>query len=733
MRWELNPQVKYWRDTILNSYAQIFFSLNKTLAIIIILVTFISPFLGICGLFAVILTNLIAKLFHFNNTLIREGMYGFNALLLGLVLGFEYKLNFPFVIVFISAILLLLFFTSIVQQIFVKYKLPYLTIPFLLTYWFIYLAAGSFSFMEMQENYIYVANYKATESLSRYYTFAHSMDDWQIPLFFKSYFKTLSATFFQNSVLAGTLLALGLLYFSRIAFSLTLLGFGAAFVTFSVLGLDTALLTEYLVGSNFIFLAIAVGCFYVVPNKWTYLAVILLTPALAILYIGFQKFFFTFQLKSFTTAFVALTILFIAFLNNRWIFKYIQQVIIQYYSPEKTIYKHLSSTKRFAQSHLDKLQLPIWGKWSVSQGYKGKITHLGDWSSALDFVITNEQNRTYKGDGFVVEDYFAYNKPVVAPLDGYVREITNNVDDNPISSVNTQQNWGNTLILDHKNGLFTQLSHLKRDSFKVKVGDFVSKGQIVASCGNSGRSPEPHLHFQVQLTPQIGSKTLAYPISYFIEMKEEKPILKVFETPKEDAVIGNVEVAELLRKSLQLLPGVSVKMRQEGSEEEEIIWTVYTDSYNRTYLYCPKTNSSVWFVNDGVMFYCYDFEGDKNGLLFNFYLATYRLLLAPYREIEVTDSYPLVHFNHRILLAIQDFVAPFVLFTEATYEAQVTQCDNFFSPKQITIQTKAKTKIFNQQLDMKTFEIQFTQNGLSTFTILKNENKINYICEIVSY
>jgi len=732
MRWKLNPQVKYWRDTILNSYAQIFFSLNKTLAIIIILVTFISPFLGICGLFAVVLTNLLAKLFHFNNTLIREGMYGFNALLLGLVLGFEYKLNLPFVIIFVSAIFLLLFFTSIVQQIFVKYKLPYLTIPFLLTYWFIYLAAGSFSFMELQEQYIYVVNYKATESLSPYYSFAHSMDDWQIPLFFKSYFKTLSATFFQNSVLAGTLLALGLLYFSRIAFSLTLLGFGSAFVTFRILGLDTALLTEYLVGSNFIFLAIAVGCFYVVPNKWTYLAVILLTPALAILYIGFQKFFFTFQLKSFTTAFVALTILFIAFLNNRWVNKYIQQVIIQYYSPEKTIYKHLSSTKRFAQSHLAKLQLPIWGKWKVSQGYKGKITHLGDWSSALDFVITNEQDKTYKGDGFVVQDYFAYNKPVVAPLDGYVKEIFNNVEDNLISGVNTQENWGNTLILDHKNGLFTQLSHLKKDSFKVQVGDFVSKGQIVATCGNTGRSPEPHLHFQVQLTPQKGSKTLEYPISYFIEMKGDKPHLKVFEVPKENAVIGNVEVAELMKKSLQFIPGTRLQMSKEDSNEEPFIWTVYTDAYNRTYFYCPATNSSVWFVNDGVMFYCYDFEGDKDSLLFHFYLATYRLLLAPYREIEVKDSYPLIHFNNRVLLAIQDVVAPFVLFTEATFQAQVTQCDNFFSPKQITLQTKATAKIFSQKLDKKEFEIQFTQNGLSKFTILQNENKTNYLCEVLS-
>lgn len=730
MKWELNPQVQYWRDTILNSYSQIFFSLNKVLALIIILVTFISPFLGICGLSAVILSNLLAKTFHFNNHLIREGMYGFNALLLGLVLGFEYQFNIPFIFVFVSAIILLLFFTSIVQQIFAKYKLPYLTIPFLLTYWLVYLAAGSFHFMVMQEDYIYVLNYKATNSLSPIYQFAHIMDEWQIPVFIKSYFKTLSATFFQNSVLAGSILALGLLYFSRIAFSLTLIGFGSAFITFSVLGIDTVLLTDYLVGSNFIFLAIAVGCFYVVPNKWTYLAVILLTPALTILYIGFQKLLIPFQLKSFTAAFVVLTIIFIAFLNNRWLFKHIQQLVIQYYSPEKTIYKHLSTTKRFPQSHLAKLQLPIWGKWKVSQGYKGEITHLGDWSSALDFVITDEKSKTYRGDGYIVEGYYAYNKPVIAPLDGYVYEIANNVDDNPISTVNTKENWGNTLIIDHRNGLFTQLSHLKKDSFKVEKGEFVSKGQILANCGNSGRSPEPHLHFQVQLSPQIGSKTLEYPISYFIEIEDEKPKLKVFEIPKEESIVLNVEVADLLKKSLLLTPGMHIKLSAENAPDIELIWSVYTDAYNRTYLHCPKSNSSVWFINDGVMFYCYDFEGNKKSLLFDFYLATYRLLLAPYREIEIKDSYPLIHFNNPFWLAIQDFMAPFVLFTDATYKAKVTQCDNFFSPKQVIIKTEANTKLWNRNIGHKQFELKFTSKGLNRFVIYHHENIKNYICEV---
>ena len=130
------------------------------------------------------------------------------------------------------------------------------------------------------------------------------------------------------------------------------------------------------------------------------------------------------------------------------------------------------------------------------------------------------------------------------------------------------------------------------------------------------------------------------------------------------------------------------------------------------------------------MFYCYDFEGDKTSLLFDFYLATYRLLLAPYREIVVKDTYPLIHFNHPIWLTIQDFVAPFVLFTEASFEAIVTQCDHFFSPKQITLATKATSKIFHKKLDHKQFELVFSTKGLSQFVVQKHDNKKTYLCEI---
>ena len=188
-------------------------------------------------------------------------------------------------------------------------------------------------------------------------------------------------------------------------------------------------------------------------------------------------------------------------------------------SAEKTIYKYITSIHRFKNAHLAKIQLPFWGEWYVSQGYNGKITHLGEWGNALDFVIVDETNQTFQGSGTLREDFYCYNKPVIAPLDGYIYEIINNVEENEISGVNTSDNWGNTLVMNHLNGLFSQISHFKKDSFKVVVGDYVSKGTVLGTCGNSGRSPEPHIHFQLQTEPKVGAKTLAYPIAYFLEKK----------------------------------------------------------------------------------------------------------------------------------------------------------------------------------------------------------------------
>lgn len=714
-------------EGIVNSYAQIFFSLNKTLGIVILLVTFINPFLGVCGISAVILINVFAWLFGFNEVLIHQGMYGFNALLLGLALGYEYKFNAVFIVVFVSAILLLLFFTIWLGGMFSKHNLPYLSLPFLFTYWLIYLACGNFSFVQLQEQHIYVENYIANQSRSPVYTFAHALDNIQLPLILKSYFKTLSSTFFQNSVLAGIGIAGALLYFSRIAFSLSLIGFFTAYVVCKILGVNTSLLTDYLIGSNFIFFAIGIGCFFTVPSKWSYLTVVILIPVLVVFYISIQKILLPFQLKSFTLSFSLISILFLFFLNHRVVYRFLHLVTIQYYSAEKTIYKHLNTTKRFAHAHLAKLQLPFWGEWQVSQGYNGNITHLGNWSEALDFVITSDE-KTYMEPGVQCSDFYCYNKPILSPLEGYVHEIINNVEENEIGKVNIADNWGNTIIINHNNGLFSQISHIKKDSFRVKKGDYVEKGTVLATCGNSGRSPEPHIHFQMQLSSQKGAKTFAYPIAYFMEGVNGNYKLKNFEVPIADTTISNVEVAELLKRSYDFAPGKTITLTEDSTNPNRYQWEIFTDAFNRTYIYCKKSQSTLWFVNDGVMFFCYDFEGDTKSVLFNFYLANYRILLASYKNYKTEDDIPLVHFNKKIVQFLQDFLAPFFLFTKANYIAELISCDNYLKPKNMKIKATATAYLFNKTIEEKQFELSFSENCLQTFSIIHKNLTKTYTC-----
>lgn len=55
--------------------------------------------------------------------------------------------------------------------------------------------------------------------------------------------------------------------------------------------------------------------------------------------------------------------------------------------------------------------------------------------------------------------------------------------------------YGKRIIVDHGNGYQTVYAHLY--SYKVKEGDSVSKGQIIALMGSSGFSTGPHLHYEV--------------------------------------------------------------------------------------------------------------------------------------------------------------------------------------------------------------------------------------------
>ena len=74
---------------------------------------------------------------------------------------------------------------------------------------------------------------------------------------------------------------------------------------------------------------------------------------------------------------------------------------------------------------------------------------------------------------------------VYAPADGVVE-----------SARPSAQGYGHYLTLQHAFGFSSSYAHLK--AFKVRAGQFVSKGDLIAECGNSGNSTGPHLHYEVR-------------------------------------------------------------------------------------------------------------------------------------------------------------------------------------------------------------------------------------------
>jgi murein DD-endopeptidase MepM/ murein hydrolase activator NlpD len=59
--------------------------------------------------------------------------------------------------------------------------------------------------------------------------------------------------------------------------------------------------------------------------------------------------------------------------------------------------------------------------------------------------------------------------------------------------------YGNTVIIDHGNGLWTLYAHIRNGGILVNAGDVVKKGQKIAEVGSTGNSTGPHLHFEVRL------------------------------------------------------------------------------------------------------------------------------------------------------------------------------------------------------------------------------------------
>ena len=63
-------------------------------------------------------------------------------------------------------------------------------------------------------------------------------------------------------------------------------------------------------------------------------------------------------------------------------------------------------------------------------------------------------------------------------------------------------------MIEHQDGSFAEYVHIMKDGARVKVGEEVKTGQLIAISGDVGYATGPHLHFSVFIPDKSGRKTI---------------------------------------------------------------------------------------------------------------------------------------------------------------------------------------------------------------------------------
>ena len=124
---------------------------------------------------------------------------------------------------------------------------------------------------------------------------------------------------------------------------------------------------------------------------------------------------------------------------------------------------------------------------------------------AIDYLQLSPDGTVYRGDVSKPESYPYFGADIHAVADGPVVSVLDGLPEQVAGRSPTglplDQYGGNHVVQDIGDGNYAVYAHLKTGSVKVKPGDRLSTGQVIANLGNSGNTDAPHLHFHVMSTP----------------------------------------------------------------------------------------------------------------------------------------------------------------------------------------------------------------------------------------
>jgi len=416
--------------------------------------------------------------------------------------------------------------------------------------------------------------------------------------------------YFMPNPFVGLFVLAILLVFSRYYLVIALLGYSTALYWLNMLGAAPEHLATTAWDSNAILAALLVGGLFATPTLTTAALAALAAVIAAWLALALGRILDVAHLMPFSTPFVlaAWIVLYAAVRNNRMANSF--NLLLPDF-PERSYERAQISRARTGNPGSIPLALPFVGAWSVSQGVSGAHTHRGPWRHALDFIILKD-DKSFTNTGNRLEDFYCYNQPVLSPAYGQVWRVINDVPDNTPGTVNIAANWGNFVLIRLHDGKCALVAHLKPWTIAVLPGAWIKPGDFIGYCGNSGRSPQPHIHLHLQTSDESASPTLPFHLaSVLISDKDEAPRYELAVVPEESATLSSAILGDV--RPLYLLAGRGLSYTVAHNENSQFDWSLHceVDELGRLMLVSSMgarcIAESTWAV-----FSCYERNGNAD-------------------------------------------------------------------------------------------------------------------------
>lgn len=618
----LREPVAFAIDAVLHAYSQVLFAESRPLGVLLLLASFVVPSVGLMGLAGVVLAGTLAIVLQMDRHAVRSGVLGYNALLVFLAIGamLEHSLAF-WALAAVTAALVVVVHVSLSGALTWHFRLPVLSLPFVVVTWLLMASVPHVQGMAFHGH-----------------PPALDLGAFPGPLWMDSLLRSLGAIFFQPHWTAGALVFAAMLAWSRVAVVHALVGFSMAVLADQFLFNFPPEFLHVYIGFNFIVTAVALGGIYYVPSASSLFLAAGGSLATGLVGVGVLSMLQPVGLPVLAMPFNLVVLAALYALGQRTHDSSPRSVDFFKGSPEDNLAWFRTRVRRFTVDLSVRMQLPFRGTWVVTQGNDGEHTHQGPWRHGLDFEVMDAEGFRGRGSGDRLEDWYCYKLPVTACAAGTVVRVVDGHADNLVGHVDTEHNWGNLVMVQHGPALFSMVAHLSPGSLQVVEGQQVVAGQVLGLCGSSGRSPIPHLHFQLQSTPFVGDATTAVSFHGVVHREADSETVQSSVLPAEGETFRNLARDPQLAGLLAFPPGrrLTADVSVDGKDRQVELVSELDLLGNRS-LRNPATGAVLWFENRGDAFLVYDVTGPADPVLAALYAGLLRVPLDSAQRLSWTD------------------------------------------------------------------------------------------------